>query len=115
MVADHIRLSDSMKSIAEQIGVSPPKDLSKQDKQRMAKLQSLSGQQFDDAYITVMVKDHQNDNDDFRTEAEQTRNQALKQAAEDGNQIIAQHLQMIDQIAKNHHLMNDKGKLIAAR
>lgn len=115
MVADHIRLRDSMKSIAEQIGVSPPKNLSKQDKQRMDKLQSLSGQQFDDAYITVMVKDHQNDNDDFRTEAEQTRNQALKQAAEDGNQIIAQHLQMIDQIAKNHHLMNDKGKLIAAR
>jgi len=77
----------------------------------VVKLQGLSGQQFDDAYITAKVKDHQNDNDDFRTEVEQTRNPA----AEDGNGIIAQHLQMIDQIAKSHNLMNDKGKLIAAR
>jgi putative membrane protein len=77
----------------------------------MAKLQGLSGQQFDDAYIKAMVKDHKKDNDDFQAEASQTQNPALKQVAQQGGQVIQQHLQMIEQIAKNHNLMNDKGKL----
>jgi putative membrane protein len=111
MVADHTRLGEEMKQVAQQLGVQDPKDVSKKDKELMAKLQGLSGQQFDDAYIKAMVKDHKKDNDDFQAEASQTQNPALKQVAQQGGQVIQQHLQMIEQIAKNHNLMNDKGKL----
>jgi putative membrane protein len=114
MVADHTKLGDLMKQAAQQMNVDQPKGPSKKDKQLMAKLQGLSGTQFDDAYIAAMVKDHKKDAGDFKAEAEQTQNPALKQVAQQGDQMIEQHLQMIDQIAKNHNLMNDKGKLASS-
>lgn len=105
MVDDHTKLGDAMKPIAQQLGVNPPKDVSKKDKQLMAKLQGLSGEQFDNAYITAMVKDHKKDSEDFKAEAAQTQNPQLKQIATQGDQVIDQHLQMIEQIAKSHNLM----------
>jgi putative membrane protein len=113
MVDDHTKLGDAMKPVAQQLGVNPPKDVSKKDKQLMAKLQGLSGEQFDNAYITAMVKDHKKDSEDFKAEASQTQNPQLKQIATQGDQVIDQHLQMIEQIAKSHNLMNDKGKLVS--
>ena len=53
------------------------------------------------------------DDEDFKSEASQTQNPALKQVAQQGGQVIDQHLQMIEQIAKSHNLMNDKGKLVS--
>jgi putative membrane protein len=115
MVDDHTKLGDQMKQVAQQLGVNPPKGLSKKDKQEVAKLNALSGTQFDNAYIEAMVKDHKKDSEDFKSEAEQGQNPAVKQVAQQGDQVIEQHLQMIDQIARNHNLMNDKGKLASSR
>lgn len=114
MVDDHTKLGDEMKQAAQQMGVNQPKDISKKDKQLMAKLQGLSGQQFDNAYIEAMVKDHKKDSDDFKSEASQSQNPGLKQLAQQGDQVIEQHLQMINQIAKSHNLINDKGKLVSS-
>ncbi len=44
----------------------------------------MSGTQFDDAYIIAMVKDHKKDAEDFKSEAQQSQNPAVKQAAEQG-------------------------------
>lgn len=113
MVADHTKLGDQMKQVAQQMGVSEPKEVSKKDRELTAKLQGLSGQQFDDAYIKAMVKDHKKDAEDFKSEATQTQNPQLRQVAEQGDQVIDHHLQMIEQIAKSHNLMNDKGKMVS--
>ena len=80
----------------------------------MAKLQGLSGTQFDNAYIVAMVKDHKKDAEDFKAEAQQTQNPALQQVTRQGAQVIDQHLQMIDKIAESHNLMNSKGKITAS-
>jgi putative membrane protein len=104
MVDDHTRLDGEMEQLAQQMGVNAPKGLSKKDKALVAKLQSMSGAQFDDAYIEAMVKDHKNDLADFRQEAENSQNPTVKQAAQQGQQMIDQHLQLIDQIAKAHNL-----------
>ena len=114
MVADHTRLGDAMKQVAQQLGVNPPKDVSKKDKQLMAKLDGLSGTQFDNAYIEAMVKDHKKDSEDFKSEAQQSQNPAVKQIAQQGDQVVEQHLQMINEIAKSHNLLNDKGKLVSS-
>jgi putative membrane protein len=114
MVTDHTKLGDQMKTVAAQLGVKPPDSPSKKDKQLYAKLQGLSGKQFDDAYIVAMVKDHKKDSDDFKMEAQQSQNPAVQQAAQQGSQVIDQHLQLIDQIAESHNLMNSKGKLTAS-
>jgi putative membrane protein len=102
MVDDHTKLGDQMQKVAQQIGVREPKGLSKKDKELVAKLNTLSGPQFDDAYIKAMVKDHKKDLSDFQSEASNTQNAALKQVAQQGAQVIDGHLQTIEQIAKSH-------------
>jgi putative membrane protein len=114
MVTDHTKLGDQMKQVALQLGVTPPTSMSKKDKELMAKLQVLSGTQFDNAYVVAMVKDHKKDAEDFKAEAQQTQNPALQQVTQQGEQVIDQHLQMIDKIAESHNLMNSKGKITAS-
>lgn len=104
MVNDHSQLNEQMMPIAQQMGVSSPQEMSKKDKKEMAKLENLSGQQFDQAYIKYMIKDHKKDLSEFQNTASRTRNSQLKQAAERGAQVIQAHLQDIEQIAKDHNV-----------
>jgi putative membrane protein len=110
MVDDHTKLGTAMSQVALQEGVKPPNGLSKKDKELIAKLQGLSGPQFDDAYIKAMVKDHKKDESAFKTEAEQAQDPAVRQIAQQGEPVIASHLQMIEQIAQAHHLEGGKSK-----
>jgi putative membrane protein len=104
MIDDHTKLGDQMKPVAQQLGVSEPNGISKKDKATMAKLQALSGQAYDEAYIRDMVKDHKQDLSDFQTEASSGQDQTVKDAANQGSKVIAQHLQMIQQIAKDQNV-----------
>lgn len=70
----------------------------------MAKLEGLSGQQFDEEYIKAMVKDHRQNLKEFKGEAQMAQDPSVKQAAEQGASVISQHLQMIEQIAQNHNV-----------
>ena len=109
MVNDHGQMADKwFKPIAQQLGVSEPKGPSKKDKKEIAKLQGLSGQDFDREYITMMVKDHQQDLKEFKDEAQVAPDPSVKQIAQQGSNIIAQHLQLIEQIAKNHNVAVDE-------
>jgi len=100
MIDDHTKLGDQMKPIAQQIGVKIPNGPSNKDKAVITKLQALNGDAFDKAYIKDMLKDHKTDLNDFKTEAANGSNPAVKDAATQGAQVINQHLQMIEQIAQ---------------
>ena len=105
MVSDHSQMADKwFKPVAQQLGVSEPKGPSKKDKKEIAKLQGLSGDEFDREYITMMVKDHQKDLKDFKDEAQVAQDPNLKQVVQQGSTLISQHLQLIEQIAKNHNV-----------
>ena len=51
-----------------------------------------------------MVKDHQQDLKDFQSEAKSAQNPNVKQIAQQGQTVIAQHLQLAQQLAKNHNV-----------
>jgi putative membrane protein len=104
MIDDHTKLGEQMKPVAQQLGVSDPKDISKKDKSTIAKLQGLSGPAYDQAYIKDMVKDHKQDLSDFQTEGSSGQDQTVKDAANQGSKVIAEHLQMIQQIAKDQNV-----------
>ena len=108
MVQDHTQMTDQVKQVAQQLGVSEPKGLSKKDKAEVAKLNTLSGPEFDKEYIAAMVKDHKKDLSDFRAEAQNTQNPNVKQLAQQGAQVIDQHLQMAEQLAKAHNQVASK-------
>ncbi len=105
MVSDHTQMGDKwFKPVAKQIGVSEPKEPSKKDKKLIEKLQGLSGQEFDTAYIQAMLKDHKEDLKDFKSEAQSAQDPNVKQIAQQGVGIISQHLQLIEQIAQSHNV-----------
>lgn len=105
MVDDHGKLIDQMKPVAQQIGVTVPSEPSKKDMETATKMQAMSGKDFDDAYIKDMVKDHKTDDKEFKQEIAGGQSPAVKQAAQQGDQVIEQHLQMIEQIAKDKGVM----------
>ncbi len=104
MVDDHTKLGDDLKPIAQQMNVKEPNGPSGKDKATMTKLQALNGDAFDKAYIKDMVKDHEKDQKDFKEEASRTTNPQLKDAASHGEQVITEHLQMIQQIAQKNNV-----------
>jgi putative membrane protein len=108
IIDDHTKLNDQMKPIAEQVGALVPNQVSKKDKQTLSKLQALSGSDYDQAYIKDMVKDHKQDLSDFQAEASSGQDQTVKDAANQGSGVIAQHLQMIEQIAKDQNVATAK-------
>jgi putative membrane protein len=108
MVSDHTQMGDQlMKPLAKQIHADIPKGLSKKDKQLVAKLETLSGPQFDEEYIKAMVKGHKDDLKEFKSEEESTQNPNVKQAVQQGEAVISKHLQLIEQIAQTHNITAD--------
>lgn len=104
MVDDHTKMGEQMKPVAQQLGVDVPTEPSKKDKAIMAKMQTLSGSAYDQAYIKDMVKDHKQDLSEFQMEASSGQDPAVKDAATQGSQIISQHLQMAQQLAKDQNV-----------
>ncbi len=104
MIDDHTKLNEQMKPVAQQLGVTPPDQISKNDRKTMAKLQSLSGPAYDQAYIKDMVRDHKQDLSQFQAEASSGQDQTVKDAANQGSKVIVQHLQMAQQLAKDQNV-----------
>jgi putative membrane protein len=107
MVDDHTKLGDQMKEVAQKEGISVPSDVSAKDKALQMKLQSLSGDSFDKAYIKAMLKDHQHDLSEFKKEADSGNDTSIKDAASQGQQVISEHFKMIQEIAKTHNIQMD--------
>jgi putative membrane protein len=108
MVDDHTKLGDEMKQVGQQMGIKAPDSPSSKEKSAIAKLQTLNGDDFDKAYIKDMVKDHQQDAKDFKQEAQSTTNPALKSVVVQGQQVIDEHLQMIQEIAQKNNVVASK-------
>ena len=104
MIDDHTKLNQQMKPVAQQLGVTVPDQISKNDRKTIAKLQALSGSAYDQAYIKDMVKDHKQDLSEFQMEASSGQDQTVKDAANQGSKVIAQHLQMAQQLAKDQNV-----------
>jgi putative membrane protein len=104
MVDDHTKLGDQMKHIAQQQGINVSDEIPAKDKALEAKLNSLSGDDFDKAYIKAMVQDHKKDLSEFKKEASSGNDTSIKDAASQGAQVISEHLQMAQQMAQKHNI-----------
>lgn len=102
MVDDHTKLISDMQPFAQKAGVTPPTKLKPEHQMLAKKLSGLSGDAFDKQYITEMVKDHHKDLAEFKSEESSTSNTDLKNAVSQGEQVIQQHTEMIDEMAKKN-------------
>jgi putative membrane protein len=109
MVDDHTMLNNEIAPIADSMGVRVPKMINKEDQAEYDKLSGLSGSDFDTEYLTEMVKAHRKDLREFRAEAANAEDPALKAAVEKGEKVIHGHLTMVDKLAR------DKGVAMPSR
>jgi len=61
MMADHDAANQELLQLAQRKGVALPQQPDAKHRAAMDRLATMSGAQFDQAYMTEMVKDHQND------------------------------------------------------
>jgi putative membrane protein len=110
MVQVHTQLGQQITPIAKRLGVSEPKGPSKKQKQEIARLEALSGPQFDEEYIKAMVRDHQRVVKDFKDEVQLAQDPNVKQVAQADIPVFEQHLQIIQQIAEKHNVVVEDKK-----
>lgn len=104
MVKVHTELDTQLKPVAGHLGVSEPRKPSRKEKKEIQQLQGLSGQQFDAAYLEAMAREQRQSLKLFHDEVKDTGNHALLQAAKADTPVIAQNLQILQQIAQSHNV-----------
>ena len=105
MVDDHSRANDQLKALAQNKGIDVPSGLSAKDQAFASKLEKLSGPQFDDAYMSLMVKDHKKDVAEFEKESKSAKDPQVKQFATNTLPTLQEHLQLAEKIAPQQSSM----------
>jgi putative membrane protein len=94
MADDHSKAADQLKSIAAKENITLPTELDAKHKAMVDKMSSLSGAEFDRAYMADMVKDHQHDVADFQKESTSGSDDTLKAWAGKTLPTLQEHLRI---------------------
>ena len=100
MVDDHTRLNREIAQVADSMGVMLPKSMSKEEQAEYDKLSSLSGNDFDTEYLSVMVKDHHKDLHAFRMEAASPADPRLHDEVVKAQSVIHENTVLADKLAR---------------
>lgn len=100
VVDENTWLMSNFKPFAKSLGIDTPKKLSKGEAAEYAKLNNLSGADFDKAYVTRIAKEDHRDLDQLRQEAEVTGNPNLKDIAAKGANMIEQHTPELNKLVQ---------------
>ena len=91
-VHDHQLVGAKLMSVASSLGISFPTTLNPMFQARLDRLKSLSGRDFDDAYIKEMEAIHAVDVQAFANEATHGQNTALRAFAAETVIIVRRHI-----------------------
>ena len=98
MIKDHSDAADKLKNIAQSQHISLPVELDPQHQETAARLSRLSGPQFDQAYMLLMVQEHTKDVNSFKKEAAAAHDDTIKQFATATLPLLQSHLKEAQQI-----------------
>jgi len=101
MVADHSKANEELKTAAAKAGIAVPDKLSADKAKEIDKFRNLKGAEFDKAYMSHMVKDHDEDVAMFTRAIKDLKDPGLKGFAEKTLPTIQDHL-------KSAKTINDK-------
>jgi putative membrane protein len=97
MVDDHGKANQQLSSIAQQKNVQVPTELTGKAKTEHDRLSKLSGEQFDRAYMQLMVQDHRKDVAEFRRQSTRAKDPDVKSFASQTLPTLEDHLKMAEQ------------------
>ncbi len=110
MVTDHTKANDQLKQVAAQEHVDLPQRIDAKDQAIKAKLEKLSVEQFDRAYMNDMVKDHKTDVAEFAHESQMAKDPAVKSFATETLPVLREHLKEAQRIAPKEQATAMSGK-----
>lgn len=100
MIKDHSDANTKLKAIAQSQHISLPIALDPQHRETAEGLSKLSGPQFDQAYMRLMVKEHTEDVDKFKKEAADAHDDTVKQFATATLPVLESHLKEAQQVQR---------------
>lgn len=95
MVEDHGKANKHLKSVAAKEHMTLPASMNAKQQSTYDTLKTKSGADFDKAYVDAMVKDHEADVKAFQREAENGKNDQIKNFASETLPVIQGHLEKI--------------------
>ena len=98
MVNDHTNLENQLATLATSNGLVLQQKLNSKHQDQVNKLNKLSGQAFDSAYINQMVMDHQEDIANFTTQSRSAKSAAVRSLATNALPVLQQHLSLATQV-----------------
>ena len=101
MVKDHTEAGNKLKDIASSLNIALPDSVSDDSRKEIDKLKKKKGKDFDKAYVDLMVKDHKDDIDDFKKEAEKGNDSTVSKWAKNTLPVLEHHLMMSEDVQKN--------------
>lgn len=100
MVQDHTKANDELKSLAARKDVKVPAALDPDGQKGRDQLSQLKGKEFDQAYIAMMVDDHQKTIKLFQTEANNGNDPDLRKFADHTLPTLMKHADMFQKHQK---------------
>jgi len=97
MVDDHGKANEQLSTIAQQKNVTIATELTGKAKADYDRLSKLSGEQFDRAYMQLMVQDHRKDVSEFRKQSTSAKDTDVKSFASQTLPTLEDHLKMAEQ------------------
>jgi putative membrane protein len=94
MINQHTQANIELMELATLKGVTLPKDIGAENRAVMGRLSSLSGTDFDQAYMTEMVKAHTKVVSMFQMQAQQGQDRQLKAWTSEKLPALQEHLRM---------------------
>ncbi len=98
MVQDHQKANEQLMEIVSQKGATLPANAEGKEQGTMEHLKSLSGTDFDKAYIKHMVSDHKKDVKEFEKAAQKSQDPDLKAFANKTLPVLQEHLSMAESV-----------------
>lgn len=99
MVTDHTQAGQQLQQAATQAGLTLPQDLRPEDQAFIQQLSSLSGEAFDEAYMTKAVQSHEQSVTRLQTEISQGQNPAIQGFARQILPTVQDHLRAARELA----------------
>ena len=97
MVADHGKANTELKALAGKKNITLPADLGSHQS-TLDRLKGLSGADFDKAYVSEMLDDHETDVKAFQSQADKSADADVKAFATKTLPVLKKHLESIQKI-----------------
>jgi putative membrane protein len=95
MAQDHTRSNEQLRSVAAKQNMTLPSNMNAAQQAAYDKLKTLSGAEFDRAYVAAMLKDHEEDVKAFQKEAKDGKDEQVKSFAAQTLPTLEAHLEQI--------------------